>query len=142
VGFPGETEGEFEELLEFLRAAQLDRVGGFAYSPVAGAEANRLPGQIPEELKQERLARFMAVQAEISAARLARKIGTRMVVLVDEVGEGSLVARSAADAPEIDGRVIVEGAWELEAGDFIEVEISGADEHDLFARPVEEEESS
>jgi ribosomal protein S12 methylthiotransferase len=142
VGFPGETEAEFQELLEFLRLAQLDRVGGFAYSPVAGAEANTLPGQVPEEIKQQRLARFMAVQAEISAGRLARKIGSRMVVLVDDVGETSLIARSTADAPEIDGKVIVEGAWDLQAGDFIEVEITGADDHDLFASPVIEEDRS
>jgi ribosomal protein S12 methylthiotransferase len=139
VGFPGETEAQFEELLEFLQLAQLDRVGGFAYSPVAGAEANKLPEQVPEEIKQQRLARFMALQAEISAGRLARKIGSRMVVLVDHVEESSLIARSAADAPEIDGRVIVDGAWDLQAGDFVEVEIIGADEHDLFASPVIEE---
>jgi ribosomal protein S12 methylthiotransferase len=142
VGFPGETEREFEELLEFLQLAQLDRVGGFAYSPVSGAEANELPGQIPQEIKQQRLARFMALQAEISSARLARKIGSRMVVLVDDVGETSSIARSAADAPEIDGKVIVEGAWDLQAGDFIEVEITAADEHDLFASPVTEESRS
>jgi ribosomal protein S12 methylthiotransferase len=142
VGFPGETEREFEELLEFLQLAQLDRVGGFAYSPVSGAEANELPGQIPQEIKQQRLARFMALQAEISSARLARKIGSRMVVLVDDVGETSSIARSAADAPEIDGKVIVAGAWDLQAGDFIEVEITAADEHDLFASPVTEESRS
>jgi ribosomal protein S12 methylthiotransferase len=142
VGFPGETEAEFEELLEFLQLAQLDRVGGFAYSPVTGADANDLPGQIPEETKQQRLARFMELQAEISAARLAHKIGSRMVVLVDEVGESSLIARSAADAPEVDGKVIVDGAWDLQAGDFIEVDITGADEHDLFASPVISEDRS
>ncbi len=141
VGFPGETDVEFEELLAFIREARLDRVGAFAYSPVAGAEANRLPGQLPEEVKQERLARFMAVQAEISADRLAGKIGSRIVVLVDEIGEELLVARSAADAPEIDGRVMLEGAWDLQPGDFIEVEVTSADEHDLFARPVGVEDS-
>ncbi len=139
VGFPGETDGEFEQMLEFLQAAQLDRVGCFAYSPVEGAAANELPEQIPEALKQERLARFMDVQAEISAGRLARKVGSRMVVLVDEVAEDALIARSAADAPEIDGNVIVEGGWELEPGDFIEVEITGAGAHDLFAVPMDPE---
>ena len=139
TGFPGETEAEFEQMLEFLREAQMDRVGCFAYSPVEGAVANELPEQIPEELKQKRLARFMEVQAEISASRLARKVGSRMVVLVDEVGEDALIARSAADAPEIDGNVIVEGAWELDPGDFIEVEIIGAGEHDLFAEPADPE---
>ncbi len=139
VGFPGETEAEFGELLDFLRAAQLDRVGAFAYSPVQGAAANDLPGQIPDEIKEERLARFMALQGEISRERLARKIGSHMVVLVDQVEQDRVVARSAADAPEIDGRVIVEGEWELDPGDFIEVEITASDEHDLWASPVEAE---
>ncbi len=139
TGFPGETEAEFEQMLGFLQEAQLDRVGCFAYSPVDGAAANELPDQIPEALQQERLERFMAVQAEISAQRLARKVGSRMLVLVDEVAEDAIIARSAADAPEIDGSVIVEGGWELDPGDFIEVEITGAGDHDLFAEPVDPE---
>lgn len=140
VGFPGETEKEFEELLGFLRAARLDRVGCFAYSPVAGAAANELPNPVPDSVKEERLARFMELQAEISAERLQRKVGQRMVVLVDEVRPEAVIARSEADAPEIDGQVIVAGAWELEPGDFIEVEITAAGEHDLHAQPVVVEE--
>jgi ribosomal protein S12 methylthiotransferase len=141
VGFPGETETEFEELLGFLREAGLDRVGCFAYSPVKGAQANELPGALPDEVKEERRARFMQVQAEISRQRLQAKIGSRMVVLVDEVREKQLVARSAADAPEIDGKVFIPGAWELEPGDFIEVRITGATAHDLRAEPVDVEET-
>ena len=136
VGFPGETQSEFEELLDFLREAQLDRVGYFAYSPVAGAAANELPDQIPEEIKEERLDKFMAVQAKISTEKLASKVGSRMTVLVDEVSEHEIIARSASEAPEIDGCVIIEGAWDLEPGDFVEVEISGSGEHDLWAQPV------
>jgi len=136
VGFPGESEDDFRQLLDFLRQAQLDRVGCFAYSPVAGAAANELPGALPDAVKQERLAHFMALQAEISAARLQRRVGERMIVLVDQVEPGQVIARSSADAPEIDGRVIIQGAWELTPGDFIEVDIQGADEHDLFAEPV------
>ncbi|MCP3669765.1 MAG: 30S ribosomal protein S12 methylthiotransferase RimO [Gammaproteobacteria bacterium] len=135
VGFPGESESEFEQLLEFLREARLDRVGCFSYSPVDGATANDLPDQIPEAVKQERLARFMQVQEQVSRERLQAKIGTRMVVLVDEVEDEKIVARSSADAPEIDGSVIIEGGWELDPGDFVEVEITAAGEHDLFATP-------
>ncbi|HEY0178674.1 MAG TPA: 30S ribosomal protein S12 methylthiotransferase RimO [Dokdonella sp.] len=134
VGFPGESEAEFEQLLAFLREAELDRVGAFAYSPVDGAKANALPGAVPEDVKQERLERFMEVQAEISAARLARRIGTRQTVLVDEIGEYGAVARSKADAPEIDGVVHVEDGHALRPGQFAEVEIVHADEHDLVAR--------
>jgi ribosomal protein S12 methylthiotransferase len=138
VGFPGETEAQFEELLGFLREAQLDRVGCFPYSAVAGAEANALADPVPEALKHERVERLMAVQGEISRARLAERIGRREIVLIDEVLEDSLIARSSADAPEIDGVVVIEGGWEVEPGDFIEVEITGADQHDLFAQVVEE----
>ena len=137
VGFPGETEADFEQLLEFIREAKLDRVGCFTYSAVEGAEANKLPHQVPETVKQDRLDRFMAVQAGISRQKLAAKVGQGMIVLVDEVLDDRVLARSPGDAPEIDGQVIVEGAWELVPGDFIEVLITGADEHDLFARPVE-----
>lgn len=137
VGFPGETEADFETLLEFLRQAQLDRVGAFAYSPVEGAAANALPSPVPEALREERLARFMAVQAEISRAKLAERIGQRLIVLVDEVHEGRVLARTYADAPEIDGKVIIPGEWELEPGDFIEVQITRSGPHDLLGIPVE-----
>src|SRR5690348_11587714 len=108
VGFPGETDAEFEELLAFLREAELDRVGAFAYSPVDGAKANALPDAVPEEIKEERLERFMEVQAEISAMRLERKIGSRITVIVDAVDADGAVARSKADAPEIDGIVRID----------------------------------
>ena len=136
VGFPGETEREFEELLEFLEEAQLDRVGCFAYSPVEGAAANALPDPVPEEEKQERQARFMAVQEKISAARLKRKIGQTMTVLVDAVGKDGAIARSAADAPEIDGRVIIRQGSKLKVGEFAEVKVTRADAHDLWAAPT------
>ena len=136
VGFPGETEAEFEELLDFLREAQLDRVGAFAYSPVAGARANELPDPVPEEVKEERLERFMEVQAQISAARLEAKIGTRQRVLVDEVDEYGAVARARADAPEIDGIVRIDDGQRLRPGHFVEVDIIHADEHDLIGRLV------
>jgi ribosomal protein S12 methylthiotransferase len=113
VGFPGETEAEFQELLDFLTEAQLDRVGAFAYSPVKGAVANDLPDSVPEEVKQERLARFMAHQAEISSARLQRRVGRIEKVLIDEVVDEGAVARSMADAPEIDGQVFIDGATQL-----------------------------
>ncbi|VAX09374.1 Ribosomal protein S12p Asp88 (E. coli) methylthiotransferase [hydrothermal vent metagenome] len=137
TGFPGETETEFKEMLDFLQEAQLDRVGCFAYSPVAGATANKLPDQIPEEIKEERLERFMAVQAEISREKLAAKVGRRMTVLVDEVHPNESFARSAGEAPEIDGWVIIEGGWDLEPGDFIEVDITGSSEHDLWGEPIQ-----
>jgi ribosomal protein S12 methylthiotransferase len=137
VGFPGETDTEFEELLAFLRDAQLDRVGCFAYSPVEGASANALPDPVPEPLKEERRARFMQVQEEISARRLARKVGRTLTVLVDEVdADGVAVARSAADAPEIDGLVYVAKAHKLEAGEFAQVRITRADTHDLHGEPT------
>ncbi len=140
VGFPGETDGEFQELLDFITEAQLDRVGAFTYSPVEGAGANDLPDQIPEELKQERLHRFMQVQEQISRQRLQDKIGTEMLVLVDEVRPDMVISRSAADAPEIDGNVIINGDWDLDSGDFIRVRITDSSEHDLFAVPVDVEE--
>ena len=134
VGFPGETEAEFEELLDFLREAELDRVGAFAYSPVDGAKANALPDPVPEEVKEERLERFMEVQAEISAARLERKIGRTLQVIVDEVDADGAVARSKADAPEIDGIVRIDDGQKLRPGQFAEVTVIHADEHDLIAR--------
>ncbi|MDE1898834.1 MAG: 30S ribosomal protein S12 methylthiotransferase RimO [Xanthomonadaceae bacterium] len=136
VGFPGETDAEFENLLDFLREARLDRVGAFAYSPVDGAKANDLPDPVPEELKEDRLEQFMAVQAEISAARLQRKIGRRLTVLVDRVDADGALARSSADAPEIDGVVRIRDGRRLQPGAFAEVIVEGADAHDLEARCV------
>jgi ribosomal protein S12 methylthiotransferase len=135
VGFPGETDAEFEELLDFLDEAQLDRVGAFAYSPVEGAKANALPDPLPEAVKQERLQRFMQRQAEISAARLEAKIGSVQTVLVDAVDGDLAIARSRADAPEIDGLVQIQdgAASGLKVGQFVDVTIMGSDEHDLFA---------
>ena len=133
VGFPGETEAEFEELLTFLKEAQLDRVGAFAYSPVEGAAANELPDHVAPEVQQDRLARLMLLQEEISAARLQHKIGKTMQVLVDEVDDEGAVARSAADAPEIDGVVFIANAAHLTVGDIVTVKIIDADEHDLWA---------
>jgi ribosomal protein S12 methylthiotransferase len=131
VGFPGETDREFEELLDFLDQAQLDRVGAFAYSPVDGAKANDLPGAVPEALKQERLQRFMAKQAQISAARLQRKIGTTLQALVDHVDKNGAVARTAADAPEIDGLLHISDGQKLKPGQLVNVRVKQADEHDL-----------
>ena len=134
VGFPGETEAEFEELLQFLEVAQLDRVGAFAYSPVEGASANALPDPVPEAVKQERLARFMDAQAAISAARLEAKIGSVQRCLVDAIDGELAIARSMADAPEIDGLVQVQdgAAAGLRPGQFADIQILGSDEHDLY----------
>jgi len=136
AGFPGETEAEFEELLRFLKEAELDRVGCFAYSPVAGAAANALPGPVPEAVKEERRARFMQLQEKISTRRLQRKIGKTLTVLVDEAGPGGAVARSSADAPEIDGVVHVAPAPGPKAGEFARVRVTRADAHDLWADVV------
>ncbi|OGT21866.1 MAG: ribosomal protein S12 methylthiotransferase [Gammaproteobacteria bacterium RBG_16_57_12] len=136
VGFPGETEADFRLLLDFLQEAQLDRVGCFAYSPVEGAMANQLPNPVPEEVKQQRLETFMALQAKISAAKLQRCIGQRVTVLVDTVDDEGIVARRAADAPQVDGVVFVEGDIAALAGEFLDVEITGASEHDLYARAL------
>jgi ribosomal protein S12 methylthiotransferase len=133
AGFPGETEAEFEEMLAFLREAQLDRVGCFAYSPVDGAKANELPGALPEEVREERRARFMEVQSEISRQKLARKVGRTLQVLVDEMHGTTAIARSAADAPEIDGVVRVKGARGAKPGEFLRVRITASGEHDLAA---------
>ena len=137
TGFPGETEEDFGMLLDFLREAELDRVGCFAYSAVEGAAANNLQDAVPEELKQERLARFMQVQEEISAEKLRRKIGRIETVLVDEVDGDSAVGRTSADAPDIDGVVHLVGAEGLQAGDLVEAQITAADGHDLWAAPPE-----
>jgi ribosomal protein S12 methylthiotransferase len=134
AGFPGETEREFEEMLAFLEAAQLDRVGCFAYSPVEGATANALPDPVPDELKEERRARFMVTQARISAKRLKLRVGSTATVLVDGIEGRAALARSAADAPEIDGLVRISGGSKLAVGSFAQVRITGADEHDLAAR--------
>ncbi len=133
TGFPGESEAEFEELLAFISAARLDRVGCFAYSPVAGAAANALPGALPEELREERRRRLMELQEDISAELLAAKIGREIDVLVDEVDEEGTIARSTADAPEIDGLVFVNDHFDAEPGDFLRVRVVDADEHDLYA---------
>lgn len=132
VGFPGETDADFEELLEFLEVAQLDRVGCFQYSAVDGAAANELANPVAEELKIERWERFMAAQQEISTKKLQAKIGRVMEVLVDEANAEQIVARSAADAPEIDGNVFIQPNRDVEAGDFIQVKIDDADEYDLY----------
>jgi ribosomal protein S12 methylthiotransferase len=133
VGFPGETEAEFAELLAFLEEAQLDRVGCFAYSAVDGAAANALPGPVPEDVKQERRARLMLLQEGISARRLQRRIGKTLTVLVDEVGTDGAIARSSADAPEIDGVVRVAPDRRLKVGEFASVRVTRSDTHDLFA---------
>jgi ribosomal protein S12 methylthiotransferase len=136
VGFPGETEADFEELLSFIEEAQLDRVGCFTYSPVEGASANQLPDPVPEALKEERRARFMELQAAISARRLESRVGREMTVLVDSVDRRQAVARSAADAPEIDGVVLVSPPTGLKVGEFARVRITGSDTYDLQAVPV------
>ncbi|MGJ8668141.1 MAG: 30S ribosomal protein S12 methylthiotransferase RimO [Oceanococcus sp.] len=135
VGFPGETEDEFQVLLDFLEQAQLDRVGAFAYSPVEGAAANAIAEPIPEEVQQERLERFMTTQAQISAERLSRKIGKTMRVLIDESTDEAVIARSSADAPEIDGQIILPPG-SGRPGQFIEARITAAEEHDLIAEPA------
>jgi ribosomal protein S12 methylthiotransferase len=134
VGFPGETEAEFEELLDWLDEAQLDRVGCFKYSPVDGATANALPDHVPPEVQEERRERFMERAAEISAKRLSQRIGRRMRVLVDAVEKDVAIARSEADAPEIDGVVRIKRAKTLKAGDWADVEITSADAYDLHGR--------
>jgi ribosomal protein S12 methylthiotransferase len=136
VGFPGETDDEFDDLLGFLRDAQLDRVGCFAYSPVEGAAANALPDPVPEAVKQERRARLMQLQASISAARLRAKVGRTLDVLVDSIDGHVAIARSTADAPEIDGTVRIANAGTLRVGEFARVQVTGADAHDLRAKII------
>jgi ribosomal protein S12 methylthiotransferase len=136
AGFPGETEAEFEELLAFLEEAQLDRVGCFAYSPVEGATANALPDPVPAEVREERRARFMKTQEKISKARLKNKIGRNFTVLVDSNDGKKAVARSSADAPEIDGSVFISPPGAIQPGDFVQVEITRADAHDLHAKLI------
>jgi ribosomal protein S12 methylthiotransferase len=136
VGFPGETEAEFDELLQWLDAAQLDRVGAFKYSPVEGAPANDVAPHVPPEVQEDRLARFMQLAGEISAARLATRVGRRMRVLVDAIDGKLAIARSEGDAPEIDGVVRIRNGAKLAVGEFAEVEITGADAYDLEAKLV------
>ena len=136
TGFPGETEEEFQELLDFLKEARLDRVGAFAYSPVEGATANEIPGLPSEEVREDRRRRLMELQEDISAEKLAEKIGREITVLVDAVDEEGVMARTPGDAPEIDGLVYVDGFFDAEPGDFIQVRIVDADEHDLYAEPL------
>jgi ribosomal protein S12 methylthiotransferase len=133
AGFPGETEAEFQELLDFLKEAQLDRVGCFAYSPVEGAKANDLPDHVTAEVQQERVARFMAVQAEISAAKLTKKVGQTCDVLIDTVTKDGAIGRTKADAPEIDGQVEIHGKHGFKSGEIAQVKITAAREHDLIA---------
>jgi ribosomal protein S12 methylthiotransferase len=137
AGFPGETEAEFEYLLEFIEEARLDRVGCFAYSPVDGATANALPDAVPDAVREERRRRLMDVQEDISAELLAAKIGREITVLVDEVDDEGTIARSSSDAPEIDGLVFVDRHFNAEPGDFLQVRVVDADEHDLYAEPAE-----
>ena len=136
VGFPGETEEDFQYLLDWLDEAQLDRVGAFRFEPVEGAAANDLPGAVPEEVKEERYARIMAKTAAISAAKLQAKVGRTLEVIIDEVDRDGANARSQADAPEIDGTVFLRDAGHLKQGDIVKVEIEDADEHDLYGAPI------
>ncbi len=141
VGFPGETEDDVRYLLDWLDEAQLDRVGAFRFEPVAGAPANLLPDPVPEEVKEERYARVMEKTAAISAAKLQRKIGRTLSVIIDEVGdagdpEGGATGRSQADAPEIDGQVFLRNAAHLSVGDIVPVTIEDADDHDLYGVPL------
>jgi ribosomal protein S12 methylthiotransferase len=143
AGFPGETEEEFQHLLDFVREAQIDRAGCFAYSPVEGAAANELPGMLPQQVREERRARFMAVAEEVSAARLQRRVGATMQVLVDAapaLGRKGGVGRSYADAPEIDGTVRLlpprKLSKRLAVGDFTQARIVATDGHDLVAEPI------
>ncbi|MFZ3402150.1 30S ribosomal protein S12 methylthiotransferase RimO [Aeromonas salmonicida] len=133
VGFPGETEEEFQMLLDFIDKAELDRVGCFKYSPVEGAKANELPDPVPEDVQEERFQRFMELQQQVSIRKLARRVGKEMTVLIDEVDEEGATGRSFADAPEIDGLVYLNGETGLKPGDLVKVRIDEADEYDLWA---------
>lgn len=133
VGFPGETEEDFQMLLDFIDKAELDRVGCFKYSPVEGAKANELPDPVPEEVQEERFQRFMELQQQVSVRKLARKVGREMTIIIDEVDEEGATGRSAADAPEIDGLVYLNGETSLKPGDMVKVRIDEADEYDLWA---------
>lgn len=136
TGFPGETEDDFQQLMDFIDEAELDRVGCFTYSAVDGATANNLPDHVPEEVKEERRARFMERQADISADRLAARIGQTMTVLIDEISAEGAIGRSYADAPEIDGVVVIEEGADLVVGEFVTVTITDSGEHDLWGELV------
>jgi ribosomal protein S12 methylthiotransferase len=138
VGFPGETDEDFEFLLDWLEEAEIDRAGCFKYEPVTGAPANDLEGVVPDEVKDERFAQLMEVAQDVSTAQLAKKIGRTIEVLVDDVrpAEGRAIARSKWDAPDIDGQVVVDNAQGIKPGDKITVTVTGSDEYDLFAVPV------
>jgi len=136
VGFPGETEEDFQMLLDFLKEARLDRVGCFKYSPVEGATANELADQVPEEIKEERWNRFMQLQQQISAERLQEKVGREILVIIDEVDEEGAIGRSMADAPEIDGAVYLNGETKVKPGDIVRVKVENADEYDLWGSRV------
>ena len=136
VGFPGETEADFQELLGFIEEAQLDRVGCFQYSPVEGAKANELPDPVADDIKQDRFDRFMQLQQKISTERLKQKVGQTLQVLIDEVDEEGAIGRSFADAPEIDGAVYLNGDTSVKAGDMVNVEIEHSDEYDLWGSRV------
>ena len=140
VGFPGESDADFEELLGFIKEARIDRAGAFAYSDIEGAPANALPGAVPVELKQERLERFMELQTAISADKLQGRVGTTTEVLIDAITEEGPIGRSYAEAPEVDGVVWIdaEGDIDLQEGDRVQVKITGADEHDLYGELVKE----
>lgn len=133
---PGETEEDFQMLLDFLKEARLDRVGCFKYSPVEGADANALPDQVPEEVKEERWNRFMQLQQQISAERLQEKVGREILVIIDEVDEEGAIGRSMADAPEIDGAVYLNGETNVKPGDILRVKVEHADEYDLWGSRV------
>ena len=141
VGFPGETEEEFEELLDFLEEAQLDRVGCFKYSPVEGAKANDLPDHVPEDVMEDRLQRFMAVQAQISADKLQARIGQEYLILIDEVNTEGAIGRSYMDAPEIDGKVYLTDEFDVQPGDQVWVQIIHADEHDVWGVKVDDDQN-
>lgn len=137
VGFPGETEEDFQLLLDWLQEAQLDRVGCFKYSPVDGAKANELSDPVPEDVKEERYHRFMQLQQAISAERLQAKVGRTISVLIDEVDDEGAIGRSFADAPEIDGAVYLNGETSLKPGQLVQAVVEHADEYDLWATLVE-----
>ncbi len=136
VGFPGETEAEFDEMLDWLHEAELDRVGCFKYEPVEGAKANELADHVDEDEKQDRFDRFMEAQRQISERRMAKKVGRTLPVLIDEVDENGAAGRSAADAPEIDGNVYLHGETKLKPGDLVQAKIDAADEYDLWGSVI------
>ncbi len=137
VGFPGETEEDFEILLDFIREAKIDRAGCFQYENVAHADSRALPGHVPDEVKEERWHRFMQVQAEVSAHRAKAQVGTVQDVIVDGTDEepGMMIARTKADAPEVDAIVYLDNATHLKPGDIVPAKITGADDYDLYATP-------